>query len=436
MSRKSTSRKVSRRAVLAGTAAGAAAALTRFPAPAIARNGAVQTRPADGQDRAAGARRHPDGAGHHPLPEGAQVHARRPQGRAHRRRYRRQPRRRQDQGAGARSSATASMSSSARSQPSSCWRSPTISPRRKCRCSALRPLTTDPAQAQSRSFCRASATSSQCNHPLADYAAKEMKLKRMATISEDFAFGYEQAGGFQRVSRTRAAASSRSSGRRSTPPTTRPSWRRSRMSTASGTALPDPIRCKFNQQYAALGLKAKYPICVRLDRLRRRAPQELRRRGGGRRLRQLVFERSRYAQQQGLRRRHGRGLRQHPRRLRRGHLHQRHVHRSGAREDGWQDRGQEGVDDGAPRRRAQGHAARPASSSTISATSSATSSSARSSAEGDKLGRTLTRPSRPTPMSASSGPMTRRSIWRSPSIRATIRRWRSAEAVCIIRESG
>jgi branched-chain amino acid transport system substrate-binding protein len=48
-------------------------------------------------------------------------------------------------------------------------------------------------------FVRASATSSQCCHPLADYAAKEMKLKRMATISEDFAFGYEQAGGFQRV---------------------------------------------------------------------------------------------------------------------------------------------------------------------------------------------------------------------------------------------
>src|SRR6202030_1001793 len=36
MSRKSMSRKVSRRAVLAGTAAGAAAAVTRFPAPAIA----------------------------------------------------------------------------------------------------------------------------------------------------------------------------------------------------------------------------------------------------------------------------------------------------------------------------------------------------------------------------------------------------------------
>ena len=48
-------------------------------------------------------------------------------------------------------------------------------------------------------FTRASATSSQCNQPLGDYAAKEMKLKRVATISEDFAYGYEQCGGFQKV---------------------------------------------------------------------------------------------------------------------------------------------------------------------------------------------------------------------------------------------
>jgi len=48
-------------------------------------------------------------------------------------------------------------------------------------------------------FIRASATSSQCNHPLADYAAKELKLKAAATIAEDFAYGYEQCGGFERV---------------------------------------------------------------------------------------------------------------------------------------------------------------------------------------------------------------------------------------------
>jgi branched-chain amino acid transport system substrate-binding protein len=48
-------------------------------------------------------------------------------------------------------------------------------------------------------FLRASATSAQAMQPLADYAAKELKLKRVITIAEDFAFGYEQMGGFQRV---------------------------------------------------------------------------------------------------------------------------------------------------------------------------------------------------------------------------------------------
>ena len=46
-------------------------------------------------------------------------------------------------------------------------------------------------------FLRASATSAQAMHPMADYAAKEMKLKRIVSVSEDFAFGYEQMGGFQ-----------------------------------------------------------------------------------------------------------------------------------------------------------------------------------------------------------------------------------------------
>jgi len=46
---------------------------------------------------------------------------------------------------------------------------------------------------------RPSSTSGQGAHVIADYAAKEMKLKRMATISEDFAFGHEQMAAFQRV---------------------------------------------------------------------------------------------------------------------------------------------------------------------------------------------------------------------------------------------
>src|SRR5216110_3116219 len=48
-------------------------------------------------------------------------------------------------------------------------------------------------------FVRASGTSAQYMHPLADYAAKDLKFKRVITIADDFAFGYEQMGGFQRV---------------------------------------------------------------------------------------------------------------------------------------------------------------------------------------------------------------------------------------------
>src|SRR3954467_806291 len=48
-------------------------------------------------------------------------------------------------------------------------------------------------------YLRASATSAQAMHPMAEFSAKELKLKKMITISEDFAFGYEQMGGFQQT---------------------------------------------------------------------------------------------------------------------------------------------------------------------------------------------------------------------------------------------
>ena len=44
---------------------------------------------------------------------------------------------------------------------------------------------------------RSSATSSQAMQPMGHYAATELKLKRVVTVVEDFAFGYEQIGGFQ-----------------------------------------------------------------------------------------------------------------------------------------------------------------------------------------------------------------------------------------------
>jgi branched-chain amino acid transport system substrate-binding protein len=46
-------------------------------------------------------------------------------------------------------------------------------------------------------FLRPSATSSQAMQPMGHYAAKEMGLKKAITIDFDFAFGYEQEGGFQ-----------------------------------------------------------------------------------------------------------------------------------------------------------------------------------------------------------------------------------------------
>jgi len=46
---------------------------------------------------------------------------------------------------------------------------------------------------------RPSTTSAQCSYPMADYAAKELKLKRAITIADDFAYGHENVAGFQRV---------------------------------------------------------------------------------------------------------------------------------------------------------------------------------------------------------------------------------------------
>jgi branched-chain amino acid transport system substrate-binding protein len=46
---------------------------------------------------------------------------------------------------------------------------------------------------------RPSSTSAQPSHAVGDYAAKDMKLKRVATIADDFAFGHENVAGFQRV---------------------------------------------------------------------------------------------------------------------------------------------------------------------------------------------------------------------------------------------
>ena len=48
-------------------------------------------------------------------------------------------------------------------------------------------------------FIRSSGTSAQPMHPLADYARNELKYANVITVANDFAYGYEQMGGFQRA---------------------------------------------------------------------------------------------------------------------------------------------------------------------------------------------------------------------------------------------
>src|SRR4051812_32799341 len=109
-------------------------------------------------------------------------------------------------------------------------------------------------------FVRASATSSQACHPLADYAAKELKLKRMATISEDFAFGYEQCGGFQRAFEDNGGKIVK----KLWPPLVTADYTPyvAQISNVDGVfqgfAGSNPV--KFMRQYAELGLNEKIPL--------------------------------------------------------------------------------------------------------------------------------------------------------------------------------
>ena len=48
-------------------------------------------------------------------------------------------------------------------------------------------------------FVRCTSSSAQSAHAMADYAAKDLKYKRMATIGDDIAYGQEQNAGFQQV---------------------------------------------------------------------------------------------------------------------------------------------------------------------------------------------------------------------------------------------
>ena len=105
---------------------------------------------------------------------------------------------------------------------------------------------------------RASATSSQAMQPLGHYAATELKLKRVITISEDFAFGHEQMGGFQ-------ASFAKDGGcvvNKLWPPLVTPDYTpyiaqiTDCDAVCQGFAGSNPLR--FMKQYASAGLK--YPV--------------------------------------------------------------------------------------------------------------------------------------------------------------------------------
>jgi branched-chain amino acid transport system substrate-binding protein len=107
---------------------------------------------------------------------------------------------------------------------------------------------------------RPSATSGQCSHVMADYAAKEMKLKRMATISEDFAFGHEQVGAFQRV----FEAGGGKVVRKLWPPLNAPDFTPfiAQIGDVDGvfTGFAGSNPLKFLRAYADLGLKGQIPV--------------------------------------------------------------------------------------------------------------------------------------------------------------------------------
>jgi branched-chain amino acid transport system substrate-binding protein len=107
---------------------------------------------------------------------------------------------------------------------------------------------------------RPSSTSAQCCHVMGDYAVKDLKYKRTATISEDFAFGHEQMAGFQRVFEDGGGKVVK----KLWPPLVTPDFTPyiAQISNVdcvfNGFAGSNPV--KFMRAYADLGVKARIPL--------------------------------------------------------------------------------------------------------------------------------------------------------------------------------
>ncbi len=257
MSRKLNSRKLSRRTVLAGTAAGAAAAMTRFPAPAIAQAApfklgllTVKTGPlAQGgiqmeqgiltylkeKNYTLGGRKvdfvSADTGGN---PAGAKTKA-----------QELVERDKVDVILGP----LAAFELYAINEYVQQQKTPTLS---LAAADNLTQRTPNPF------LLRASATSSQAMHPMGNYAATELKLKRVVCIVEDFAFGYEQMGGFQSAFEKDGGCVTK----KLWPPIVTPDYTpyiaqiEDCDGVCQGFAGSNPLR--FMKQYATAGLK--YPV--------------------------------------------------------------------------------------------------------------------------------------------------------------------------------
>ena len=196
MSRKSMSRKVSRRAVLAGTAAGAAAALTRFPAPAIA-----QTEPF--KLGLLTVKTGPLAQGGIQMEQGVLTFLKE-------KNYTMAGRKvdfiSADTGGNPAGTKTKAQELVERDKvdvilgPLAAFELYAINDyikEQKMPTLSLAAADNLTQRTPNPFLLRASATSSQACHPMGHYAATELKYKRAFCITEDFAFGYEQMGGFQ-----------------------------------------------------------------------------------------------------------------------------------------------------------------------------------------------------------------------------------------------
>src|SRR5262247_3527406 len=107
---------------------------------------------------------------------------------------------------------------------------------------------------------RPSASSGQCSYVMGDYAAKELKFKRVATISDDFAYGHEQVSAFLRVFEDGGGKVVK----KLWPPLVTPDYTPyiAQIGNVDGVfqgfAGSNPV--KFMRAYADLGLKGRIPL--------------------------------------------------------------------------------------------------------------------------------------------------------------------------------